>query len=387
MAKSINFKNVFIVLVLLIIMLGILFNPEDSINSAKEGLNIWLNLLLPSLFPFIFISNLLISFGFVKFLGRFLEPIMRPIFNVSGAGIFPFLISIISGYPVGAKLSSSLRGNNLISQVEGNRLISFSSTSGPLFILGTVMIGMVGINAAPLFILPHYLGVITVGFFFRFYKRKDKNQFTPLKNKEKEKQYRSLGDSMGYAVKDSMNSMLLIGGYVIIFTVIINLVLNSQGFSNIVYNISSVFKINPEILKGIFAGIIELTNGCYIISNLNIDLVYKILIINFLIGWGGFSINSQAISFISQTDLNIGIYMISKIFHGMLSTFYTYIMYISMYKDRLITVFFQTNTSLDKSSIGPWFDMFKSSSSIVFTAVIFLILLSIFVNELTKRRT
>lgn len=365
-------------------MFGLLFNPEDSMESAKEGLYIWLNLLLPSLFPFIFISNLLISFGFVNFLGKFLEPMMRPIFNVSGTGIFPFLISMMSGYPVGAKLSANLRTNHLISQGEGNRLISFSSTSGPLFILGTVMIGMVGINAAPLFILPHYLGVITVGFFFRFYRGKNDSKLSKEKKKE-ENQVQTLGNAMGYAVKDSMNSMLLIGGYVIMFTVIIHLVINSHGFNSVLMDLSALFKINPEILKGLLAGIIELTNGCYIVSNLNIDLLYKILIINFLIGWGGFSINSQAISFISQTDLNIGFYLISKVFHGIFASIYTYIMYLFLYKDKITTVFLELNNTLDRPTIGTWFEMFKRSTSIVFSVVIFLILLSIFLNEMKKR--
>lgn len=384
MLKRIKYKNIFIVFVLLIIMIGILFNPEASMDSAKDGLYIWLNLLLPSLFPFVFISNLLIVFGFVKFLGKFLEPIMKPIFNVSGAGLFPFLISMMSGYPIGAKLSASLRDNNLISKTEGNRLISFSSTSGPLFILGTVMIGMIGINAAPLFIIPHYLGVITVGIFFRFYKKNDTDKFTRVQKEEKQV-YKTLGSSMGYAVKDSMNSMLLIGGYVIIFTVIINLVLNSNGFSNILNYTSSIFKINPDIIRGLLAGIIELTNGCHIVSNLDIDIFHKILIINFLISWGGLSINSQAISFISQTDLSTGIYLVSKFFHGIFSAIYTYIIFQLIYKDRIVTVFYELNIPLDKPTIHTWFEMFKSSTSIAVYGIILMILVAIFINEMKKR--
>lgn len=380
MLKTANYKNIFIVLVLLVIMFGIIVEPTNSIESAKEGLYIWLNLLLPSLFPFIFISNLLISFGFVKFIGRFLEPIMRPIFKVPGSGIFPFLISILSGYPVGAKLSASLRKKNTISKVEGNRLISFSSTSGPLFILGTVMIGMLGINEAPLFVLPHYLAIVTVGFFFRFYGRKN-NNYKKIKNINDEK-FKTLGDSMGLAVKDSMNSMLLIGGYVIIFTVIINLLLDSSVFNYTILGISSSLKINPDLVKGLLAGIIELTNGCYIVSNLDIDLIYKVLIINFLIGWGGFSINSQAISFISQTDLSVGIYLLSKILHGILASFYTYIIHFFLYKDNILTVFLDIS---EKPTIATWIEMFSASFSIIFSAIILLILLSIFINEMKKR--
>lgn len=384
MSNTINYKNVLIVLVLLTIMVGILLNPEMSMNSAKEGLYIWLNILLPSLFPFIFISNLLISFGFVKFLGRFLEPLMKPIFKVSGTGIFPFIISTISGYPVGAKLSSNLRNKKLISQLEGNRLISFSSTSGPLFIMGTVMIAMLRINAAPLFILPHYLGVITVGFIFRFYEGGKSEKIAPKKYNQNKYQ-KTLGRSMGDAVKDSMESMLVVGGYVIVFTVVINLALESQALNFFLQEISLTFKINPEILKGLIAGIIELTNGCNIVSNLDISLIEKILIINFLIGWGGFSINSQAISFISQTDLNVGIYMVSKVFHGIFSVIYTYIIYTFFYKDKLLTVFYNLNLDYISPSISTWLSLFKSSFSIVSSAIVLLILLSIFLHEMKKR--
>ena len=190
---------------------------------------------------------------------------------------------------------------------------------------------------------------------------------------------------MGFAVKDSMNSMMLVGGYVIIFTVIINLLLNSHSFNSILIYLSSIFNIDVGILKGLSAGIIELTNGCYIVANLNIDILHKVLIINFLIAWGGFSINSQAISFISQTDLNIGIYLISKLLHGLFSSIYTYIIYQVFYKNRITSVFLEVNKDLNKASVDTWLEMFKSSTLIVFSLIIFLILLSIFVNEMRKR--
>ena len=315
MCKTINFKNFLIVLILLFIMIGILLNQENAINSAKEA---------------------------------------------------------------------NLRNNNLISLVEGNRLISFSSTSGPLFIMGTVMIGMLGANLAPLFLLPHYLGVITVGILFRFYKSNNNENFRPVKQSNDEGDYKTLGSAMAYSVKDSMNSMLVVGGYVIVFTVIINLLLESQGFNLFLQLTSSKLMINPDLLKGFIAGIIELTNGCNIVSILNIDFIQKVLIINFLIGWGGFSINSQAISFLSQTDLSIGIYMISKVLHGVLSIIYTYIIYIFFYKFRLSPAY-KLNLTYENPNISSWLEMFKSSLTIALSGVVLLILLSIFLNELKKR--
>src|SRR5690554_2091645 len=126
--KNINLKNLIVTSILLFIMFQIIKDPKQSILSASEGLNLWFNLLLPSLFPFIFITDLLVSFGFIDFISKYLEPIMKPLFNVRGIGIFPFSMSMLSGYPVGARLTSKLRELRLVNKDEGNRLISFSST-------------------------------------------------------------------------------------------------------------------------------------------------------------------------------------------------------------------------------------------------------------------
>ena len=63
---------------------------------------------------------------------------MRPIFNVPGEGAFPLIMGIISGYPVGAKIVTNFRKNNICTKEEAERLITFTNNSGPLFIIGTV---------------------------------------------------------------------------------------------------------------------------------------------------------------------------------------------------------------------------------------------------------
>ncbi len=101
---------------------------------------------------------------------------MRPLFNLPGIAAFPFSMSIISGYPTGSKIIASLRKDNLITKTEGERMLVLSSTSGPpLFMLGAVTVGMFNnLKLAPLILYPpHYLGAITMGFLFRFYKHKD----------------------------------------------------------------------------------------------------------------------------------------------------------------------------------------------------------------------
>ena len=390
---KLNNRNIIITLILLIIMTSIIKNPKQSIVSAREGLDIWLNLLLPSLFPFIFLSDLLISFGFVNFLAKFTEPIMRPVFNVPGIGIFPFSMSIISGYPVGAKLTSKLRENKLISNAVGNRLISFSSTSGPLFILGTVLIGMLGMpSLAGLMIAPHYLSAISLGILFRFYGKKENlygetSSNKGLKNQmlDYERKNESIGTLISKSIKDSMDSIIVIGGFIIIYSVIIDLLLYSSTFNLFIGILSKLTSIEENTLKGITAGIIELTKGCSLVSKLDIELINKMIIINFLIGWGGFSIHSQAISFISKTDISSKIYLVSKALHGLISALYTYVLYISIYKGQIVTIYREFTPYLKNYNFNNWLILLTSSTKIAFLSISFLILLSVFIYEFKKQ--
>lgn len=63
---------------------------------------------------------------------------MKPLFNVPGEGAFPLIMGIISGYPVGAKIVTNFRKENICTKEEAERLLTFTNNSGPLFIIGTV---------------------------------------------------------------------------------------------------------------------------------------------------------------------------------------------------------------------------------------------------------
>ena len=178
----------------------------------------------------------------------------------------------------------------MISKPEGDRLITLASTSGPLFILGAVLTGMLSMpDLSGLMIIPHYMGALTVGLIFsrlpRLSGQKQVKQFKPSKKIEKVNNSTSLPDLISRSVKDSVNSILLIGGFVIIYNVIIDMVLASQITRILIQKVSQVFMLNPSLLEGILAGLIELTTGCNRISLADVNLLYKILGINFIIGW------------------------------------------------------------------------------------------------------
>lgn len=379
-----NKINLFYILILFL-MVSIIKDPALSINSAKSGLNIWFNVLLPSLLPFFILSELLILSGFVKTFGNFLKPIMKPFFNVSGEGSFPLIMSMVSGYPVGSKLTCSLRRKKIITKDEADRLICFTSTSGPLFMIGAVLVGMLNSPSLKLLIiLPHYLGAITIGILLRFYKPRGikgpkLNSDIYIETTTYHKSPKPLGYLISESVKDGMNSIIAIGGFVIIYSVIIDVLLNSNLINVSILNMSRYLNLDIELLKSLFAGIFEISIGSQKLASLNINIFYKICLINFIIAWGGFSTQSQALSFISQTDISSKIFIVSKFFHGLFSALYTYVLYLFAYRDISIpsTSFPQIiPTGYD---LNNWLATISSSIKLSIGISIYFFILSIFV--------
>ena len=376
-------------------LLNIISLPQNCIEAAHSGLLTWFNIVIPSLLPFFITSELLIGLGFVDFIGILLEPAMSPIFNVSGKGAFPLAMSITSGYPVGVKIISNLRKNNHITRIEAQRLLSFCSTSGPIFMIGAIATGMLNDpSLSPLIILPHYLGALTVGIVFRFYKKEKKitlysheqNIFkTAFKQlfKSRTKYNKSLGILLSQGVKEGINSMLVIGGFIVFYSVLVE-ILNSAFFLNsIIKKIISILPINTDqkTLKALITGSFEITIGCKKIVELKeVSLLCKIMMINFLIGWSGFSIHSQALSFLNETDLNSKLYVFSKFLHGSFASLYTFFIYNFKYKDIIITSFNPNIISLETFSFPNWINTLVSSIQLEFFIIISIILYAIIIG-------
>ena len=137
-------KRNFLPLVFLLFTLCLLVFSKSNLPAVKSGLTLWASSVVPSLFPFFVSTELLMHTSIVSILGKFLNKYMRPLFNIRGEGAFAFIMGIISGYPVGAKIASNFRKNNICPKEECERLLSFTNNSGPLFIIGTVGILMFG---------------------------------------------------------------------------------------------------------------------------------------------------------------------------------------------------------------------------------------------------
>ena len=300
-----------------------------NLSAAKTGLSLWASNVVPSLFPFFIATELLSYTPLVTYLGKIFEKFMRPIFNVPGIGSYAFIMGIISGYPVGAKIVTNFYSNNLCTKHEAERLLTFTNNSGPLFIIGTVGISMFGNSSIGILLfICHILACLSVGFIFRFYKRNTRETSETLSNSSTTTlSFNNLGGIIATSIINSVHSIILIGGFIVLFSVIISMIYRSNAFLLLEYiftPILSVFNISSSIITPFFTGIVELTNGLMTLTSIhlkNISVLYSCA--SFLLGFGGISILLQVLSITSKTDLSIKPYIFGKLLQGVLATIYT----------------------------------------------------------------
>lgn len=333
----IKLKRNILPLLFLVFSFCLLIFSKSNLPAVKSGLLLWSNSIVPSLFPFFVATELLMHTNIINLLGRLLNGYMKPFFNIRGEGAFAFVMGIISGYPVGAKIATNLRENNICSKEECERLLSFTNNSGPLFIIGTVGILMFrNTTIGVLLFITHLLSCLTVGFIFRFWK-KGKNTFNTVSldssyklNKSKAYvSFSNLGEVLAESITNSISTILLIGGFVIIFSSIIS-ILNASGIlNNLCFLISPLFELvhlDTNFIQGLLTGILEITNGINIISSIACKkLSINIVLSAGLLGFGGISVLLQVWSIVAKTDLSIKPYIYGKLLHGLFAALYTYI--------------------------------------------------------------
>jgi sporulation integral membrane protein YlbJ len=340
--NKLNFSTIITTLLAVLFIGAIFIFPSEAIEASRHGISLWFNTLFPAQFPFIIGANILIGIGAVNLIGVLLEPIMRSIFNISGTGAFPFIMGMLSGCPVGSKITGDLRHTNEISHSDATRIMSICNNSGLLFILGTVAIGLfknAQIGFQLIFIT--YLSALSTGLLFRFWGPTEKNKLSiernPLLKKAFNKQIefrinnkKSIGTLLSESIMNAMEVVVKIGGFVIFFCVVSTLLSLSPVIPFLEYILSpvfSLFNIDKSLYRGLLIGLIEVTNGIDLIAHSTAPLKQQLITTSCLLSWCGLSIHAQAISMVAHTDIKIAPYLGAKIIQTALAGIYAYILF------------------------------------------------------------
>ena len=128
-------KQKIILFFCLCLMIFLLLHPQDALAAAKDGLSLWLNVMIPTLLPFLILTGILLKTGNIQKLLRPLSPAGKILLGLSPAGLYVLILGLLCGYPIGAKLAHDLYIEQQISRREGEYLLTFSCNASPAFIL------------------------------------------------------------------------------------------------------------------------------------------------------------------------------------------------------------------------------------------------------------
>lgn len=331
-----------LVLGLLFLCALIAFFPEPSWEAAVRGLSIWWDVLFPSLFPFFVISEVLLGFGIVHFLGTLLDPLMKPLFRIPGSGGFVAAMGFAAGYPVSARLTAKLREQNLVSREEGERLVAFTTSSDPIFLIGAVSVGFFhSPDLAVTLALAHYGGSLLIGIVMRNHGKSSPPTLTPTSTinlaERRTKRLtralramhsariadgRDLGELLRQAVVSSLQLMTVVGGLVVFFSVFLAL-LTSSGLISLCYealrNVLAVIGLPGALAEPIISGIFEVTLGAKNAAAIAVAPVFKAAAAAFVLSWGGLSVHAQVASILNQTDLRYTPFLTARFIHALVS--------------------------------------------------------------------
>jgi sporulation integral membrane protein YlbJ len=342
-------KTLFLAASVTLMAASLISFPQESFDASIRGLNMWWEIVFPSLLPFFIVSEMLIGFGVVRFIGVLLEPLMRPLFRVPGVGGFVWAMGMASGYPAGAKLTARLRQEGQLTKIEAERLVSFTNSSNPLFIFGAVSVGFFyNVQLGVILALAHYLGNISVGLLMRFYgkseeklkKEKDKrlsirDAFAAL-HRTRIKDNRPIGKLLGDAVMSSIQTLLMIGGFIILFSVINKLLfhLHITAFLAQFIELALAMMGMTEMLSMPYiSGLFEITLGSQMTSQVQeATLMHQAVITSFILAFSGFSVQAQVASILAQTDIRFQPFFFARILHGFFAAFYAFILWKPVYE-------------------------------------------------------
>lgn len=320
-----------------LLVICIIAYPDAAFRASLQGLKVWWTIIFPALLPFLILSEMLLAFGWIHGLGVLLNPLMRLLFRLPGVGGWAWAVGWTAGYPAGTEAVVKLRRQQLISRHDGDRLLSLSHASSPVFIVAVVGVGFLQQADTGLFLaIIHWtsslISMLVLQLIFRpasgsaadsvslpAAKQSTKTRFSASRvldamESAHRADGRPLGQLLGEAVTAAVATLMMIGGYIMIFSVIIQV---------------TKLVIPHQVGTYIMNGLLEVNLGAFTIGNATFtSLVFQIALVSAVLGWSGISAHLQVHSLIKETDLRYSRFLISRVIHAVIAFLMTYVCWI-----------------------------------------------------------
>ena len=294
----------------LLLLILILLFPQTALQGASKGLLLWFNRIIPALLPCMILTNLCIHSGMLEKLTVSDNNAAGYVTGLSGYGLYTALLGLLCGFPMGAKLVHDFYMEKKITQNEAGFLLTFCSQLSPAFLAEYVLTdSFAEASLRPMMLLCYYMSIFLLWIigrciFHRFFKdenvRKKSCAGVHLggQTKKEVSQTFCLSENLDTSIMNSLETILRIGGYIILFSVL------AAGLEHIL-------RIS-ETGSSILVSLLEITTGLEQIESCSLSTLQKGILINSLCAFGGLSSLMQVSGVLKGTELPVRICFIAK---------------------------------------------------------------------------
>ena len=290
-----QFISLFFMIGFFVIML---IFPRQTFEGASNGLLLWFQVILPTLLPFIILSNLFIHTNAVTYISNIIKPFVQKLFRVSDHGCYAVFVGFLCGYPMGAKVVADLMQTGKISQKEGQYLLSFCNNTSPMFIISFIVMQNFR-DESLLFgtLVLLYVGPILCSFLFRsFYI----DETRPTSNDTCDTSFRFNFHIFDTCIMNGFETITKVGGYIILFSIL--------------------FALTKQLPLMWLLPTLEISCGISYIAGLEIPLTILFPYVLALTSFGGLCAVAQTNSMIQDSKLSILPYIIQKLITALVTS-------------------------------------------------------------------
>lgn len=287
-------------------LLLLLKNSEIAIDSMRRGLKLCATTLIPSLFPFMVLSELMVSGGIDRILPRWMTIPLQKLFHLPPAGCCAVLLGLLCGFPIGARCAINAYESGRLTREEAQHVLLFSNNPSSAFLINAVGISLFGSRAFGVALYGVVIAVaLLAGIFFARMRKKEEE--APLTEPPLSPNPPLRGAKLfTHAITSATGGILLVCAYVVFFSSLcgaLSLILNSFHL--------------PTFFQASIFGILELTNGVSQAASLS-DRLLAAMLCAFAAGWSGLSVHCQVLSVCDGKGLSFRNYFLAKLLQGLL---------------------------------------------------------------------
>ncbi len=352
-------KTVFLCLCVTACALGILLFPNDVRGGAASGVSYCLYTLIPSLFPFMALSSFTIHSGLSNTIGKLLRPVIRFLFYLPGGAGSVIIMSMVGGYPVGARGCMSLLEQGVVTKQQAQRMLYFCVNAGPAFIISVV--GGALLQSPRLGLLLFFsqiFAMLFIGAALGIAARLRKESCNTVPAAEQ----RRCPSPLVASALDACKGLMNMSAFVILFSALLSL-LRAAGIAQGICQLLLRLHIPAPAAASLLSLLTEITGGCADSAVLHTPIP----LLAFGLGFGGFCVHFQIFAAVLKCGVSKIKFIAFRAAHGLIAALVT-MAFMPLFPQPAAYVFHSTSQQVSGTLSYSW----PAGAALVICCAIFL---------------